>query len=378
MIDSPSDYEFVTGITNGQVIINGHILPWRDVNYDPAESPPTDKPECLRGEDVCFLYEAQERLESLFYTSTNTWTYENKLNRNFMYQRAYSSQRFWDETWYGSLIMCASDTYQTTYFQSNNEGVKADFKIAFPNHRTKRADMASDYTYYNLTWDSTLQRYRPVPVSGEQIRRIFYDLYRLRSFVVVQQSTSTSGVTAEHVAEREMGDTRADYDYSGHQGYPYWGSIGTSGYHRSILGESQFHTQRRFNNQDLYFERARSWQASSTGYIEVTSNTGVDYGKYCDCNQALIYLTTSVGNGNNNFPVYTKSTTNGFAVVPATEISDATVRVQMSDLLPAAQAYATSAGVYSQYFTKGRSPMGWLSGLSGLGSIWNSSIYVQA
>ena len=58
---------FVTGISSNEVLMNGHIMPWRDVNWDPSDTSlnPTDKPECLRGEDLCFLYEGARRLRLL-------------------------------------------------------------------------------------------------------------------------------------------------------------------------------------------------------------------------------------------------------------------------------------------------------------------------
>lgn len=65
MISSAADYAYVTGISNGEVLINGHIMPWRDVNGELSDALPTDKPECLRGEDICFLYEKKERMRSV-------------------------------------------------------------------------------------------------------------------------------------------------------------------------------------------------------------------------------------------------------------------------------------------------------------------------
>lgn len=57
MLSNASDYDFVQGITNEEVLINGQIMPWRDVNYL-SSMPPTAAPKCLRGEDVCWLWES--------------------------------------------------------------------------------------------------------------------------------------------------------------------------------------------------------------------------------------------------------------------------------------------------------------------------------
>ena len=59
MIDRASDYDLITGITNGEVLINGQIMPWRDANGTGG----TTSPNCLRGEDVCFAREAVARME---------------------------------------------------------------------------------------------------------------------------------------------------------------------------------------------------------------------------------------------------------------------------------------------------------------------------
>lgn len=78
MIDNAADYKFVTGITNGEVLINGHIMPWRDAYYSPDTSPATDNPKCLRGEDICFLYEGGSR-KSLLYV--NPRSYNPKISK---------------------------------------------------------------------------------------------------------------------------------------------------------------------------------------------------------------------------------------------------------------------------------------------------------
>lgn len=61
MITDISSYHFVSNLS-GNVLINGGIMPWRDVHYTAQSSPPEDDPKCLRGEDVAFLTEAAARL----------------------------------------------------------------------------------------------------------------------------------------------------------------------------------------------------------------------------------------------------------------------------------------------------------------------------
>ena len=58
MITNAADYEFVTGITNGEVLIDGGIMPARDVAVETqSDVPPLMQPRCLRGEDMAFLAE---------------------------------------------------------------------------------------------------------------------------------------------------------------------------------------------------------------------------------------------------------------------------------------------------------------------------------
>ena len=55
MITNAAQYEFVTGITNGEIVIDGDILPVRETYGEPEG---IKRPRCLRGEDVAFLMEA--------------------------------------------------------------------------------------------------------------------------------------------------------------------------------------------------------------------------------------------------------------------------------------------------------------------------------
>ena len=71
IIDSPSDYKFVQGISNGEVLINGQIMPWRDVNH-PSATHGTFAPCCLRGEDKCFLWEKKTRMDRLRFGHINS------------------------------------------------------------------------------------------------------------------------------------------------------------------------------------------------------------------------------------------------------------------------------------------------------------------
>ena len=58
MINRAADYQFVTGITNGEVLIDGGIMPARDVAaQSQSDVPLLMQPRCLRGEDMAFLAE---------------------------------------------------------------------------------------------------------------------------------------------------------------------------------------------------------------------------------------------------------------------------------------------------------------------------------
>ena len=62
MISSAADYEFVTGIQDDEIVIDGDILPVRDTYQDPEG---IQQPRCLRGEDVAFLMEAANERNSV-------------------------------------------------------------------------------------------------------------------------------------------------------------------------------------------------------------------------------------------------------------------------------------------------------------------------
>lgn len=87
MLSNAADYDFVTGITNEEVMINGQIMPWRDVNYLSSSMPPTAAPRCLRGEDVCWLWEAVNARMAIRYaitdynSSTTMWNYSPSISK---------------------------------------------------------------------------------------------------------------------------------------------------------------------------------------------------------------------------------------------------------------------------------------------------------
>ena len=58
-ISTVGEYSHVTNMV-GNVIINGQIMPWRLNNETPQST--IQKSACLRGEDICFLYEKKDRM----------------------------------------------------------------------------------------------------------------------------------------------------------------------------------------------------------------------------------------------------------------------------------------------------------------------------
>ena len=66
MITNAADYQFVQGITNGEVLIDGGIMPARDVAVETSSNvPPLMQPRCLRGEDMAFLAECAGERDSV-------------------------------------------------------------------------------------------------------------------------------------------------------------------------------------------------------------------------------------------------------------------------------------------------------------------------
>lgn len=77
MIDNAADYEFVTGITNDEIIIDGDILPVRE-SYEEPEG--IQKPRCLRGEDVAFLMEAANERNSVIAGSAEVTAFDREVS----------------------------------------------------------------------------------------------------------------------------------------------------------------------------------------------------------------------------------------------------------------------------------------------------------
>ena len=77
MISSAADYEFVTGITNGEVVIDGDILPVRDTYQDPEG---IQQPRCLRGEDVAFLMEAANERNGVIAGNAEVTAFDRKVS----------------------------------------------------------------------------------------------------------------------------------------------------------------------------------------------------------------------------------------------------------------------------------------------------------
>lgn len=77
MIDNAADYEFVRGITNKEIVIDGDILPVRESYDNPLG---IKKPHCLRGEDVAFLMEAANERNSVIAGEAEITYFKNEVS----------------------------------------------------------------------------------------------------------------------------------------------------------------------------------------------------------------------------------------------------------------------------------------------------------
>ncbi len=77
MISSAAEYEFVTGIQHGEIVIDGDILPVRE-SYEEPEG--IQQPRCLRGEDVAFLAEAASERNSVISGEAETTAFDRRVS----------------------------------------------------------------------------------------------------------------------------------------------------------------------------------------------------------------------------------------------------------------------------------------------------------
>lgn len=330
MIDNAGSYEFVQGITNGQVLINGHIMPWRDVNYTQT-SPSTDKPECLRGEDICFLYEGATRWG--LSQSLSKLQYSSKISRQQLYN-VWSQIR--NHGFYVTLSYLRpqkTSTFQKLTYATNT----INFQTVLDAY--SMSTTASDLESASPAANSQL--------SGDYVRSLFKDFSKVKS-VLVDTNVASDSPTATQTSEAiENALPSAD---------PATPS------NRVIIGEAL----RCDTSGSTHRSVARRWDNSS-GYMLLSwpySDLAVGGGY----SAIVMFNTTAYSIAGSIYTAPNPNYTILSQVSAEYDAANQRLKVPMADIHALADEYAQTNNLYSQFYTSGRT--NWPTRSSGTYYLW--------
>lgn len=198
MISSAAEYKWVTGITNGEVVIDGGILPARDAAYNPQG---IMSPRCLRGEDVCFCAEAvhERNFVAESGTAQQPTQYDHTVN-----------VRQWQE------IIGGLQRHISNYDAQNGCYVQPDAVLS-AKHSTTLADATHDnliaFYYPEVIITSAMcdaSDFDPgQALSGDSVRKVFFDLTQTRrvnfgNLPITDTADHTPNANAEVQSGREF------------------------------------------------------------------------------------------------------------------------------------------------------------------------------
>ena len=205
MVTNAADYQWVQGITNGEVVIDGGIMPARDTAYDPVG---IMQPRCLRGEDVCFCAEAvhERNFVAEAGTAQQPMQYDHTVNGGA-----------WQEIIGGLWRHISSyDAQSGCYVQPSAE--------LSSKHSTTLADITHDnliaYFYPEVIITSAMcdaSDFDPGrALSGDSVRKVYHDLSQTRrmnfgNFPVTDTADHTPNANAEVQSSRELHLAGSDF-----------------------------------------------------------------------------------------------------------------------------------------------------------------------
>lgn len=169
MIDNPADYEFVTGITNGEVVIDGGIMPARDVALDTwSVLPPLMHPKVLRGEDMAFLAEcAGERNTVMEQQQAPQHSYSKKISAVQIDSIHAALTRY---------IRPPTDAYTNVYIKPDY--VFQPARVDISQYTTPDFNLMS-HNFFSLVYPDSCYvspvSENPSPFVGDDIRAMFWD-----------------------------------------------------------------------------------------------------------------------------------------------------------------------------------------------------------
>lgn len=321
MITSSGDYQYVTGITNGEVLIDGHVMPWREANYT-SSSPATDKPECLRGEDICFLYEGAARwmitpnCPRLAYSNDISWSklvnvYGQMMNNGFVHNSV------------SVISHQKTDMFQKTYIAGTT------INLATVNATYGMQTSLSDFTTPSPSPSS--------PFSLYYMHSLFDDFAKVKSGLVATEVASSS-------------PTPSETSRQAHNGTPSTTPpVPTA---EVIIGES-------LATDTTYDQTGRIYRSLAIRYDNSSGNMLLDLApQYTtnipdvgECVSAVVGITSATLGTAYNVPQNNRIL---FATVTGS-YSNGHLELPLADIHSLADEYATTNNVYSQFYTSGRS-----------------------
>lgn len=320
MISSAGEYQYVTGITNGELLIDGHVMPWREANYT-SSSPATDKPECLRGEDICFLYEGAARwmitpnCPRLAYSNDISWSklvnvYGQILNNGFVHNSV------------SVISHQKTDTFQKTYIAGTT------ITLATVNATYGQQTSLSDFTTPAPSPSSPFSKY--------YIRSLFDDFAKVRSGLVATSLAPSSPVPTETSRRTNNGTPLTTP------------AVPTA---EVIIGESLV-------SDTAYDATGRVYRSLAIRYDNSSGNMLLDLAPQHttnipdvgECVSAIVGITSATYGTAYHVPQNNRIL---FATVTGS-YSNGHLELPFSDIHAIAEEYATTNNVYSQFYTSDR------------------------
>lgn len=323
-ITSAADYGFVTGITNGEVVIDGHIMPWRDV-YHPSQTTGLTSPLCLRGEDICFLTEAYKRIQIANGDATpSTWAYDktvslsnlNSIRTNILSSLSAGPYR---------LPLNSPITGDTSAYSSSS-GI-AVAKTAFASKLIDTNNLIAAYD-----WNDKVLR-------ANNVRKLFYGLQTYTQSLVECSLTSDHGTNAimEDFVENHGGsDVPTPHPQGDFDSYVIWE-----------------HSSSKYYSATWWNARATRFRTSATTYtLTMDSRLPESLFQYYNLDGVLAHYSIEVSQGSRTKYTsnYQQLFTEGFTFSQ----SGRTVTVPAAQVIDKGRQFMLDT-VGDQLFTYGRS-----------------------
>lgn len=311
MLSSAADYKFVTGITNDEVLINGEIMPVRDVEQGSGIS----APKCLRGEDICYLYEAVSRAQ--LNDGQQKMSYSNQI-RKLPFLNVISKMTGWLQTNYMTYPEKLSSFNLST--------------VVSPTQSSARDRINTVYGAYFTANDVNRSIVAATSLSADNVRQMYYDLAKIKSVLTMPNIADgthypTLTLSVQHNPPYSGVIPKLDTDPLMIIGEAY-------------IGSSDKIIAVRYDND------------AGNIVLDVASyyHSCVDIREYGTCDSAVLELYTTSYSSQ-----YTSPNVSTFRTISATLDGSGKLIVPLSVVHGHAQEYFTQQHISNQFYTSGRS-----------------------